>query len=175
MSTTAMNTGQISGMTSLSQSGSVDAALVDFIFTEARFADEARYAEWLALWYQPEALYWVPMREGADPDREVSYIYDNWPRISKRVAQLQTGARHSQTPPSKMRRIVSNFEVVEQTDTSTTVASNFMLLEYRFAMTTWAGRCVHRIRTDGPELKMAAKTVHLINGSGAISTMSFIV
>jgi 3-phenylpropionate/cinnamic acid dioxygenase small subunit len=159
----------------MSQHGSVDPRIVDFIFTEAKYADEAQYSEWLALWHEKEAMYWVPMREGADPEKEVSYIYDNWPRISKRIGQLKTGSRHSQTPPSKMRRIISNFEVIASDDVSTTVASNFMLLEYRFALTTWAGRCVHRIRTDGDELKMATKTVHLINGSGAISTMSFII
>ena len=99
---------------------SVDAALVDFIFREARLADESRYDEWASLWHERDALYWVPMHEDADPETEVSYIYDNQPRIAKRIAQLKTGARHSQTPPSKMRRIISNFEVVGSDDVSTT-------------------------------------------------------
>jgi len=33
------------------------------------------------------------------------------PRIRSRVAQLNTGVRHSQVPPSVLRRTVSNFEV----------------------------------------------------------------
>lgn len=156
------------------QSG-VDTALVDFITAEARLADEARYSDWLALWHERDALYWVPMHENADPEREVSYIYDNWPRIAKRIAQLKTGARHSQEPPSKLRRIISNFEVVAHDDVSTTVASNFVLYEYRFSLVTWAGRYLHRIRTDGPELKLAGKTVHLVNGAAPISTMSFLI
>lgn len=154
---------------------SVDAALVDFVYLEARLADEARYGEWEALWHDTDALYWVPRHEAADPETEVSYIYDNRPRIAKRIAQLNTGARHSQTPPSKMRRIISNFELVASDDVSTTIAANFVLYEYRFTMIPWAGRYVYRIRTDGDELRLAAKTVHLVNGDGAVPTMSFLV
>lgn len=153
----------------------VDTALVDFIVREARLADESRYDEWEALWHEGDALYWVPMHEGADPEREVSYIYDNRPRIAKRIAQLKTGARHSQAPPSKMRRIVSNFEVVDSDDVSVTVCANFVLYEYRFSLVTWAGRYVYRIRTDGPDLQLAGKTVHLVNGDGALTTMSFLI
>lgn len=155
------------------QSG-VDTALVDFVFLEARLADEARYEEWESLWHD-NALYWVPMHEDADPETEVSYIYDNRPRIAKRIAQLRTGARHSQTPPSKMRRIISNFEELRRDATSVTIASNFVLYEYRFSMATWAGRYVHTIRTDGSDLKLGRKTVHLVNGDGALSTMSFLI
>lgn len=152
----------------------MDHALAEFVFLEARLADEARYTEWDALWHD-DALYWVPMRQGADPETEVSYIYDNRPRIKKRVAQLNTGARHSQSPPSSMRRVVSNLEVVATDGVSTTVGSNFMLFEFRFAMTIWAGRYLHRIRTDGDELRLGAKTVHLVNAGAPIPTMSFLI
>lgn len=155
-------------------SAGVDPALVDFIVREARLADEARYSEWESLWHD-DALYWVPMHEDADPNTEVSYIYDNRPRIAKRVAQLNTGARHSQTPPSKLRRLISNYEIVATDAVSTTVAANFVLYEYRLRLITWAGRYVYRIRTDGGEPRLGAKTVHLINGDGAISTMSFLI
>jgi 3-phenylpropionate/cinnamic acid dioxygenase small subunit len=153
----------------------VDAAVVAFVFREARLADESRYDEWEALWHDRDALYWVPMHEDTDPETEISYIYDNRPRIAKRIAQLKTGARHSQTPPSKMRRLISNFEIVERDESSVTIAANFMLHEYRYALVTWAGRYVYRIRTDGPELRLAAKTVHLVNGDGALTTMSFLI
>jgi 3-phenylpropionate/cinnamic acid dioxygenase small subunit len=155
----------------------VDAAHAAFLYLECRLADEARYAEWEDLW-DDEALYWVPMHEDADPEREVSYIYDNRPRIVKRIAQLKTGYRHSQTPPSKMRRLLSNLEVIENpkgaADT-VTIASNFVLFEYRFAMTIWAGRYVHTIATGGPTLKLRTKTVHLVNGDAPVSTMAFLI
>jgi 3-phenylpropionate/cinnamic acid dioxygenase small subunit len=154
--------------------GSVDPALVDFIYTEARLADEARYSQWEALW-DDDALYWVPMHPDADPATTVSYVYDNRTRIHSRVAQLNTGVRHSQTPPSVLRRTVSNFEVTDSRRDTVTVASNFVLVEYRFAVTLWAGRYLHSIRRTDGGLRLAGKTVHLVNAGGPIPTMAFLI
>jgi 3-phenylpropionate/cinnamic acid dioxygenase small subunit len=154
----------------------VDPALVSFIYHEARLADEARYSEWEALW-DDDARYWVPMSPDADPETQVSYVNDNRSRIRSRVAQLNTGVRHSQTPPSVLRRTVSNFEVVGEAPQAgtVTVASNFVLVEYRFAMTLWAGRYLHTIRAAEGGLRLAGKTVHLVNAGGPIPTMAFLI
>jgi len=50
-------------------------AVAEFIFLEARLADEARYAEWLALWTD-DAVYWVPATTdpAADPETHISHI-----------------------------------------------------------------------------------------------------
>jgi 3-phenylpropionate/cinnamic acid dioxygenase small subunit len=154
----------------------VDPALVAFIYHEARLADEARYSEWEALW-DDDATYWVPMSPDADPETQVSYVNDNRTRIRSRVAQLNTGVRHSQTPPSVLRRTVSNFEVVGESPQAgtVTVASNFVLVEYRFAMTVWAGRYLHTIRAAEGGLRLVGKTVHLVNAGGPIPTMAFLI
>ncbi|HEY1703848.1 MAG TPA: aromatic-ring-hydroxylating dioxygenase subunit beta [Trebonia sp.] len=156
------------------EAGTVDPDLVAFIYTEARLADEARYSDWESLW-DDDALYWVPMSPDADPATKVSYIYDNRTRIRSRIAQLNTGVRHSQTPPSVLRRTISNFEVTGTTDDTVTVASNFVLIEYRFDTAIWAGRYVHTIRRGPDGLKLAAKTVHLVNAGGPIPTMAFLI
>src|SRR5262250_2153318 len=87
-------------------------AAVEFLYAEARLADEARYAEWLALWTD-DGVYWVPATTdpNADPERHLSHIYDNRARLETRVNLLQTGVRYSQEPASLMRRTVSNIEV----------------------------------------------------------------
>jgi 3-phenylpropionate/cinnamic acid dioxygenase small subunit len=157
-----------------SAAAGVDPALVAFIYREARLADEARYSEWEALW-DDDARYWVPMSPDADPETQVSYINDNRGRIRSRVAQLNTGVRHSQTPPSVLRRTVSNFEVTDTTGGVVTVASNFILAEYRFAVTLWAGRYLHTIRQTADGLRLAGKTVHLVNAGGPIPTMAFLI
>ena len=131
------------------------------------------FSPWLTV--GPEALYWVPMHEGTDPEREVSYIYDNRRRIKSRIAQLNSGSRHSQTPPSVMRRVIGNFETVRVTGDVTTVESNFALYEYRYGMTVWAGRCIHRIRSTDDGLRLVAKTVNLVNAGGPIPTMAFLI
>ena len=41
--------------------------VVAFIYTEARLADESRYAEWEALW-DDDAVYWVPASPTGDTD-----------------------------------------------------------------------------------------------------------
>jgi 3-phenylpropionate/cinnamic acid dioxygenase small subunit len=158
---------------------SVTGAAVDhrwaaFVFLEARLADEARYDEWEALW-DDDACYWVPTHEGADPEREVSYVYDNRRRLASRIAQLKTGSRHAQTPPSTMRRLIANLEVLACDDATVTLGSNFVLFEHRYATTTWAGRYVHRIRTTGDALRLVAKTVHLVNAGSAVPTMAFLI
>jgi 3-phenylpropionate/cinnamic acid dioxygenase small subunit len=155
-------------------SAAVEPALAAFIFLEARLADEARYDEWEALW-DDDAHYWVPLHEGADLDKEVSYIYDNRRRLASRIAQLNTGARHAQTPPSKMRRVISNLELLGRDDTTVTIGSNFMLFEHRYSVTIWAGRYIHRIRTSGDSLRLVEKTVHLVNSDAPISTMAFLI
>jgi 3-phenylpropionate/cinnamic acid dioxygenase small subunit len=165
---------RIAPLTDPSAAAGVDPALVAFIYHEARLADEARYSEWEALW-DDNARYWVPMSPDADPETQVSYINDNRTRIRSRVAQLNTGVRHSQTPPSVLRRTVSNFEVTDVTSDIVTVASNFVLVEYRFGITLWAGRYLHAIRAANGGLRLAGKTVHLVNAGGPIPTMAFLI
>src|SRR5216110_3669387 len=89
-------------------SATVHRAVVGFIYREARLADEARYAEWLALWTD-DGVFWMPATTdpGADPDKHISHIYDNRGRLETRIKLLQTGYRYSQEPASLMRRLVS--------------------------------------------------------------------
>src|SRR3989441_13265772 len=86
-------------------------AVVEFLHREARLADEARYAEWHALWTD-DGVYWVPATTDpeADPEKHLSHIYDNRTRLETRVKLLQTGHRYSQQPPSLMRRRISSIE-----------------------------------------------------------------
>src|SRR3989442_11968559 len=101
-------------------------AVVEFIYREARLADEARYAEWLALWTD-DGVYWVPATTdpSADPDKHISHIYDNRGRIETRIKMLQTGYRYSQEPASLMRRLISNIEVAAADDGELVAQSNF--------------------------------------------------
>jgi 3-phenylpropionate/cinnamic acid dioxygenase small subunit len=166
----------MTNMSEIAAGTGVDPAIAGFITLEARLADEARYSDWEALW-DDDGVYWVPMRPDADPAKDLSYIYDNRRRIRSRVAQLNSGARHSQTPPSVMRRLISNLELLDRDADTVTVGSNFALYEYRYGIAVWAGRIVHRIRVgegeSGPRL--AAKTVHLVNAGGPIPTLAFLL
>jgi 3-phenylpropionate/cinnamic acid dioxygenase small subunit len=153
-----------------------DAEILSFLYLEARLADEGRYSEWESLWDNGDSVvYRVPMHPDDDPRTTLAYINDNRRRITSRVAQLNTGNRHSQTPPSVIRRILSNSEVVAQDTDTVTVESNFALFEYRLRQRTWAGRVSHTVRRtpDGPRL--VRKIVNLIDSGGPVDTLAFLI
>lgn len=147
-----------------------------FLFTEARLADEHDYAAWEALWTD-DAVYWVPAGGAdTDPRTQMSIVYDNRNRIATRIKQLQTGKRHSQSPPSRMRRLLTNIEVRGQEGADTVVEANFLLAENRErGNTLWAGRVTYRLREVDGVLRLAYKKVVLIDSADALPTLSFLI
>ena len=155
-------------------------AVVEFLHREARLADEARYAEWLALW-TGDAVYWVPATTdpGADPDQHLSHVYDNRGRLETRIKLLQTGYRFSHEPASPMRRLISNIEVAPAENGELVAESNFALAELaiqaRREMHWWVGRATHRLRRVGGELRMCRKKVVLVNAAEPLPNLSFLI
>jgi benzoate/toluate 1,2-dioxygenase subunit beta len=146
-----------------------------FVFREARLADELRYEEWEALWTD-DAVYWVPAAEDSDPARQVSIIFDNRARIATRIKQLKTGKRHSQNPPSSLRRLVSNVELLAEDGDELEAGANFAVYEARERGTTvWAGRSEYTLRRTDEGLRMARKTVRLIDRDRPLSTLAFLI
>lgn len=145
-----------------------------FLVNEARLADESRYDDWEALWTD-DGVYWVPTGDDRDPAVHVSFIFDNRKRIGSRISQLKTGKRHSQTPPSKMRRLLSNIEILSAEGDEAEVAANFALFEHRYATTIWAGRTLYRLRRTGDGIRLVKKTVLLINNENAIKSIAFLL
>jgi 3-phenylpropionate/cinnamic acid dioxygenase small subunit len=106
----------------------------------------------------------------------MSFIYDNRSRISLRIKQLKTGKRHSQTPPSKLARIISNIELLDSADSQIRVAANAMIFESNMrGDTVWASRNEYTLRRVGDALKMSRKKVALVNNDKPIYTLSFLV
>jgi benzoate/toluate 1,2-dioxygenase beta subunit len=152
-----------------------------FLFREARLADESRYEEWEAL-VTDDMHYWVPAAPGDyDPASRLSYVNDNRSRLATRIRQLKTGSRHAQTPASLMRRLISNVEILaaDEPKGEYEVASNFALYELARQATgdvrLWVGRATHRLRRVGGELRIAAKRVDLINASGPLPNLTFLI
>jgi 3-phenylpropionate/cinnamic acid dioxygenase small subunit len=155
-------------------------AVVEFLYREARLADEARYAEWLALWTD-DAVYWVPAStdSAADPETRISHVYDNRARLETRIKLLQTGHRYSQEPASLMRRLISNIEVEEERDGRLVAGSNFILAELsvqaKAEMHWWVGRVTHHLRRVDGALRMKLKKVVLINAAEPLPNLSFLI
>jgi 3-phenylpropionate/cinnamic acid dioxygenase small subunit len=147
-----------------------------FLYREARLADEHAYDEWEALWTD-DAVYWVPFgADDSDPELQMSVIYDNRSRISTRIKQYHTGKRHSQTPPSRLRRLISNVELLGEEDGDVLAGANFVVYESRErGITLWAGRTEYRLRREGAGWRMAAKKVFLINNDRPLNTLAFLI
>jgi 3-phenylpropionate/cinnamic acid dioxygenase small subunit len=169
--------------------------VTQFLFREARYADDSAYGEWLSLWDDDDVVYWVPSgRADYDPDDRISYINDNRNRLETRVRQLLTGHRYAQTPASPMRRVISNVELLHDPGDGAgpgsgrrngrhgeiVVGSNFVLYEHSIQasdeLRLWVGRSTHRLRRRPTgELCIGAKTVELVNATRALPNMAFLL
>jgi 3-phenylpropionate/cinnamic acid dioxygenase small subunit len=152
-------------------------AVEDFLYAEARLADENDYDGWEALWTD-DALYWVPAESAdSDPRTCVSVIYDNRRRISTRLKQLRTGKRYAQAPRSRMRRMISNIEILGVTEAGDTeVGANFLLLEARARGTQlWGGRVTYRLRAADGAVRMSYKKVVLVDLDQPVPTLGFLL
>ena len=155
-------------------------AATALLYLEARLADEARYAEWLALWAD-DGVYWVPATAdpAADPDTHISHIYDNRARLETRVRMLQTGHRPSQAPASRLRRLISNVEVTAGDGGTLDVESNFILGELSLQagreLHWWVGRTTHRLRPVDEALRIVFKKVVLVDAAEPLPNLAFLI
>lgn len=151
-----------------------------FLYREARYADELDYDAWEALWTD-DALYWVPVASTSDPSQTMSVIYDNRSRIATRLKQVRTGKRHAQSPPSNLRRLLSNIEFLGGRTRSDggvdlEVGANFLVLESRARGNhLWGGRVTYRLRRQDGELRLAYKKVVLVDNDRPLPTLGFLV
>jgi 3-phenylpropionate/cinnamic acid dioxygenase small subunit len=148
----------------------------DLLYAEALLLDESRYDEWLRM-FTADALYWIPCNgAGGDPTREISIVYDNFPRLRDRVARLGTGMAHAQSPPSRTRRLISNVQVKNHEDGASTIVSAFILYELRRGKEhIYAGTYHHRFLIEDGSWKIALKKALLVNNDEVIDNLTFIV
>lgn len=147
-----------------------------FIYREARLQDEHQYDDWESLWAD-DGVYWVPANgDGGDPEKVMSIIYDNRSRIALRIRQYHTGKRFSQTPQSRLRRLISNIEVLEDDGQELSVGSNVLIFENQTrGDVLWAARTEYRLRREAGGLRMVRKKVNLVNNQDALYSMAFLV
>ncbi len=106
----------------------------------------------------------------------MSIIYDNRSRIRLRIRQFHTGKRFSQTPRSRLRRLVSNIELLGREGDDVRVGSNAMVFEsHTRGETLWVSRNEYTLRLGAEGLRMARKKVVLVNNDRALLTMAFLI
>lgn len=147
-----------------------------FIFHEARLQDTPDYAAWEQLWAD-DGVYWLPANgDDIDPEAQMSIVYDNRSRIKLRVRQLLTGKRHTQEPASRIRHLVTNVELMGETDGALDVGCNVLVYESSMrGETLWAARTDYRLRPTGDSFLMVRKKVALVNNDKPLFTLSFLI
>ena len=144
---------------------------------EARFLDQLRYDDWLAM-YAAECVYWVPSTPKAgDPRREIALMFDDRRRLEDRIYRMRTGFAWSQAPASRTIRLVTNVEVFSTVrDDARMVRSNFLISEFwgdeTRQLTGWAG---HRLVRELAGWKIQGKQVNLIECDQSIRNPSIIL
>lgn len=168
----------------MSTVGALDTDLLreieQFLFREARLADEGHYDAWEALWTD-DGVYWIPANgDDIDPTTQMSIVFDNRSRIALRVRQLQHERRHAQNPRSRLRRIVGNVEILdagpeESGPQDVAVGANFLIYESRDRGTViWGGRAEYRLRRVAGQWRMARKKVMLVDNDRPLFTLAFL-
>jgi len=162
-------------------------AVEAFIFHETQLADESRYEQWEQLW-AADGTYWVPLTPYDDPYQDTSIIFDNRNRIAIRIRQLVEGRRPTQTPKSRVRRVVSNIELVDahtELDLPEQLGpghwdlgahANFVGVEaHEDRRNLIAGRTTYGLRRDGESFQLVFKRVELVDSDLPLRTLSFLL
>jgi 3-phenylpropionate/cinnamic acid dioxygenase small subunit len=153
-----------------------------FLYREARLADERLFDEWLQM-FTDDLRYWMPARMSryarnshalviADPQRyeeedltkdgQFALLDETKATLAMRVARLKTGFAWAEEPASRTRRFVSNIEV-EEAGAEPTVYSNFIL--YRNRLETeqdfFVGRRIDTVRRVDGAWKISRRKIVL--------------
>ncbi len=132
-----------------------------FLYREARLMDENRYSDWLDLFADP-CTYWIPSNEEAfDPNLHVSILYADRRILESFVKRLIDGKAFAQSPPSRLRRMVSNIEI--NATESIDVRANFLITEVRkHVQRLHAGSSEYRLARETDGFRIAFKKVTLL-------------
>jgi 3-phenylpropionate/cinnamic acid dioxygenase small subunit len=157
-----------------------------FLYREARLLDSGQLEAWLGL-FAADGLYWIPINEQADPEREPSVIYDDATQRAKRVLQLLQGAHYAQVPPSRTVHCISNVEVEDgATCSEVTLYCNVIVYELRPGdhqalqvglgqPRAIVGQCEYRLRYEAERWAIVRKKVLLIDRDLPLHNLTFIL
>lgn len=143
-----------------------------FLTMEARLIDDQHLHEWVAL-FTDDVRYWMPIttnRIGRDQGKErglygeLAHFDEDKTSLTNRVKRLDTGMAWAETPPSRVRHLITNVEVMsELTDGGLQVRSNFLIyrshLEYDVEM--FAGFRDDVLRPNNASFSIAKRSIVL--------------
>lgn len=110
----------------------------ELLYREAWLLDHDQLEKWLEL-LSDNIHYWAPVRadmnrgqEDLSPPLRLAFFDDNKDGLKLRVARIRTGAAHADEPPSRVRHLITNVQVLDAPDAATVkAASNFLVFKSR--------------------------------------------
>ena len=155
----------------------------DFLFEEARLIDERHFQEWLGL-FTEDGIYWIPIVEDSDPERQTSILYDDAALRQIRIQHLLHERNFAQMPPSRTVHQVTNVQVWhDEGEADALVRCNQVIHEIRTGdhlqlglgnQRALAAKCEYRLHyQDG--WRILLKKVVLINRHLPITNLSFLL
>lgn len=146
------------------------------LYYEARLLEEGRFDEWLDL-FTEDATYRMPVRETVLQNRrsrsnqvvvegELAFDLMNEDKtmLAVRVARLDTGLAHVETPESITPRFITNIEVEQMEGQDDFLArSNFFVAQLRNerSLDNFMGKREDLLRRESGQLKIARREVIL--------------
>jgi benzoate/toluate 1,2-dioxygenase subunit beta len=152
-------------------------AIESFLYREARLMDNHQYEAWFSLWAEDGPItYWVPCNDDdIDPARNVSIIYDTRTQLRNRITRLRETLWLREQAP-RLRRVVSNVEIENETVDEITVNSSFILAElHRHNQYLWAGTTTLKLVPLAGDLRIRHKKVVLLNNNEPMTNLMFLI
>lgn len=155
------------------------AEVEDLFFREAELLDGWQLDEWQELLTE-DACYYVPPNDKPEADHRTSLftIADDRTRLDERIIRLKNPACHSEYPPSRTRRLVTNVRVRLEEDGEISARANFVVYRYRRGadMRVFTGEYRYRLRRVDGALKIAERRAVLdAEELGAMGSVSFLL
>ena len=157
-------------MNARAQAGSL-AAGIELVHREARYLDEQRWEEWLALFVE-DCEFWMPAWKAdgtptADPQAELSHIYySSRAGLEDRVVRIRSGKSAASTPTPRTAHILGSVLPLESPADRMRLASTWVTHVY-FPRSreshAFFGRSEHELAFRGDGWRIARKKILLQN------------
>ncbi len=154
-----------------------DAALVAFVYREARLIDEQRFDEWLAL-FAADGRYWMPLEYGQTERRLMASLMDEDLFLLRlRVERLRGNRTYSQKPRSRCHHVLQ----APQVDRHDPAANEYVVWTPMHYVETRQDRqdlyalwATHHLAVIEGALRIRLKRVDLVNCDAAFGSIQLL-
>ena len=150
------------------------------LFREAELLDSWQLDEWRKL-LTDDACYYVPPNDKPDGDHNSTLfiIADDHVRLKERIIRLKDPNCHSEYPPSRTRRMVSNVRIAPDANYDAFIMrANFVIYRNRRGSDTrvFTGEYINKLVRVNGDLKIHERRAVLdAEELGAMGSVSFIL